>query len=87
MTRAKGKTRYVWTRGLGFGLALFAVWLIVTLIEISTSEFMQAVYTNTPEELLAKSLIWGTAYLIIGFIISVNRWKGMEEKYDYLSPD
>lgn len=83
--RAKGRTRYVWTRGICGGLLLFAVWLIVTLIEISMSEFLQAVYT--PEELQKKSLIWFTAYLLIGFVLSTGRWKGMEEKYEYLSPD
>ena len=75
----------MWTRGVCGGLLLFAVWLIVTFIEISMSEFLQAVYT--PEELQKKSLIWFTAYLLIGFVLSTGRWKGMEEKYEYLSPD
>ena len=47
-TRAKGKKKYVLLNGIMFGVLLFLVWLVVTLIEINVSEFQKSLYNENP---------------------------------------
>lgn len=83
--RNRGKARYIMTRGSLTGLLLFAVWLIVTLIEINMSEFQKALYTADPGTFLGKCIIWLVCYSAMGVLLAASRWKGNEEKYHYLS--
>lgn len=81
--RKKGKLRYVFTRGLFYGIILFIIWLIVTLIEINMSEFKQAIYTQ--DYMIRRSITWFLVYLITGLVIARGSWKAKEEKYKYLT--
>ncbi|ALS28546.1 hypothetical protein IJ21_31520 [Paenibacillus sp. 32O-W] len=81
--RRKGKGRYVMTRGLLFGLPLYAVWLAVTLIEIAVSEFRQALFDRG--DFAVSMLIWFVVYMTIGMVLAAHRWRANEAKYRYLT--
>lgn len=83
--RQKGKLRYVATRGAGYGLLLFGVWLLVTWAEIGLSEFQQALYAEHRYDFLRRCVIWFVCYVWIGFIIAMGSWRRKEEKLNYLS--
>ena len=83
--RAKGKVRYIVTRGLLFGLGLFAVWFIVTWIEINMSDFKRAVIFQDYDSFLRRCMIWFVCEMIIGFVIASGVWKRKEERLEYLS--
>ncbi|WP_020618161.1 hypothetical protein [Paenibacillus daejeonensis] len=81
--RNKGKMRYIIMRGIIGGLLLFAIWFVVTLIEIRFSEFQSALFTWP--DFMRRSLIWLVVYQLIGFTLAASAWKGQERKYDYLT--
>ncbi len=84
--RAKGRIRYTLGRGVLLGLGLFAVWLLVTIIEIALSEFKLAMYQQHPWDYLGKScVIWAVCYQIIGVVLANGMWTKKEEKLQYLS--
>lgn len=84
-TRAKGKIRFIITRGIIYGCILFLVWLVVTLIEINVSEFQKTLYYEHPSHFVKRGFIWLFWYMVFGLGLSSAAWKGKEEKYKYLS--
>ncbi len=83
--RGQGRIRYIITRGIGLGLLLFLMWLIVTIIEISMSEFQKTLYFEHFSNFIEKCMIWFCCYMTLGFILANGIWKRKEEKMDYLS--
>jgi len=81
--RQKGKLGYMLTRTLLLGLLLFSVWLTVTAIEISNSEFQKAIFTW--RDFGFRCLNWFCFYQLLGFVIARGLWKRNEERYHYLS--
>lgn len=81
--RAKGKRRYILLRGFTMSLLLFAIWFVVTLIEVQFSEFQSALFTWS--DYMNRSLIWLVCYHLIGFTLAFSAWKGRERKFDYLT--
>lgn len=83
--RARGRVLYVITRGIGFGSLLFAVWLTLTLIDINSSQFKQALHDENSGMLLEKSLLWFGCYAVLGGVFANSRWKRQEDRYNYLT--
>ncbi|GAA3409127.1 hypothetical protein ACFFNY_08900 [Paenibacillus hodogayensis] len=83
--RKKGRARYIGSRGFLIGILLFAVWFVITMIEINTSEFEKALYTQYVSAFVKKCVIWFVSYMIIGCVIASGMWKQKEEKMNYLS--
>lgn len=83
--RQSGRMRYVITRGIIFGLLLFGLWLLVSLIEINLSEFERTLYREYPGAFFRRALIWLVCYQILGWVFARGNWKRKEEKYHYLS--
>ncbi|WP_377566691.1 hypothetical protein [Paenibacillus chungangensis] len=81
--RKGGRVRYITTRGSLLGLILFAIWLVITIIEINISDFEKAVFTW--DSFVRQCITWFVCEFIIGFIIANQSWKSREEKFHYLS--
>lgn len=67
------------------GILLFLIWLVVTLLEISMSEFQKMLYLEHVSNFINKCVIWFVCYMVIGFILANGMWKRKEEKFEYLS--
>jgi len=83
--RKKGRLKYVITRGFTLGLLLFSIWLIITIIEISMSEFEKTLYFEQLSNFIEKCVIWFICQMALGFILANGMWKRKEEKMEYLS--
>jgi hypothetical protein len=81
--RTKGRVRYILTRGSVFGLLLFGIWLVATVVEINMSDYEMALFTW--ESFRRRCIMWFILEMLIGFVIAFSSWKGKEEKYYYLS--
>lgn len=81
--RGKGKARFILTRGSLLGLLLFAVWLVVTIIEINVSDFEKAAFSW--DVFIRRSVTWFICEMVIGLVLAISIWRGKEEKFRYLS--
>lgn len=74
--RAKGKARFVLSRGLLHGFLLFIVWAAATWF-LDKDKF-------DPDFFVTRYYYYFPIYMIVGFIISNGAWSGNNKRYDRL---
>ncbi|OME89685.1 MULTISPECIES: hypothetical protein [Paenibacillus] len=75
--RAKGKGRFVLSRGLFHGFLLYIVWAAATWF-LDKDKF-------DPDFFITRYYYYFLIYMIVGFIISSGAWRGQNTRYDNLT--
>jgi len=83
--RAKGRFKYIISRGMLYGLLLFAVWFFITVLEINFSEFKKAIFEQNQSYWIRKCAIWFCVFVTQGLFFASYRWKKNESDFLYLS--